>query len=137
MNHAKNVRLIFDQMGVHGVSMDDLELYDHVSSRDDLAVSPDEAFTKMIESDFVMDSGDSTHYYQATADYISEEMNKRGLLNSGEWRVVIEAVDGSDEYLYEFEADNREEAIQKAYREALDDGLKAGALWTAKTVEAI
>lgn len=54
-----------------------------------------------------------------------------------EWRITIEATDGSDEYEYDIDSNNREDAVQQAYAMAVADGLKAGALWSVKRAEVL
>lgn len=143
MSHAAKVREVYDLMHRNNVNIYDLELMGHIDTEAErLTVNADAAFDKMVEDgfDLVGDSNAIEHYYQATADYVAEELAKRALLDDGEereYRVVIEATDGSEEYQYEVEADSRESAIQQAHESAVADGLSADALWSAKTVEVL
>lgn len=141
MSHAENVRKVFDLMGQLNVSLDDLELYGYVESHGDLTVPAGEAFERLTGDGFqINESKYAEHYYQATSDYVAEALQRLGLMDTGEereWRVVIEAVDGSGMWQYEFEAVTRESAIDQAHESAVLDGLGRDALWTATQVEAI
>jgi hypothetical protein len=138
ITHATHVQQVYDLMNRLEVTLEDLELLGHVEDRsDDLTVSTEEAFERLKRDGFTLNGGGYVeHYHQATSDYVGEALQERGLSNTGEWRVTIESM--SEEYLYEFEEDgDREDAVRHAYALAVKDGLKPGALWSIKSVEAI
>lgn len=63
-----------------------------------------------------------------------EDLGDPDFEGTGEWRVCIEAVDGSGLWQYHVEAKTRESAVQQAYESAVSEGLDRDQLWTAAEV---
>jgi hypothetical protein len=83
MGYSEKVNKVYTLMGDLGVSLYDLELMGFIENRgDDVVVPVDEAFNllKADGFDLVGDRHAAEHYYQTTADHVSDALEKAGLL---------------------------------------------------------
>lgn len=91
MGHADNTKAAYHVMQGLNVSLYDLELWGLVEGMaDQLTVAPEAAFDRLIEEGFSLGEGGSIeHYYQATADYVSEALTKRGLMKDEDVTIPV------------------------------------------------